>query len=156
MGGVSQKTPCLFGSWLNHCCVGQGIRSLAPPFIRHSPDSRFVGADPPSLRSSRQQDFLAADWVTAKKQSRWPRGARTRGIALIKAHLCRRRLLPLSRLPGHAGAGGGRRPEPGNQRQDVGEHLPRHSNLSQLKGDVASVADGLYANLDQLLAQAGQ
>jgi hypothetical protein len=37
-----------------------------------------------------------------------PRRAETRGLAFIKAHLCRRRLSYLTRSPGHAGAGGAR------------------------------------------------
>ena len=36
------------------------------------------------------------------------------------------------------------------------EHLPRHGDLSHLKRDVAAVAYYLGADLDQLLAQAGQ
>jgi hypothetical protein len=50
----------------------------------------------------------------------------------------------------------GRCPQPGNQRQDVGEHLLRHRDLGHLKSNVAAVADDLRADLDQLLAQAGQ
>jgi hypothetical protein len=36
------------------------------------------------------------------------------------------------------------------------EHLPRHRDLGHLEGHVPTVADGLGADLDQLLAQAGQ
>jgi hypothetical protein len=50
----------------------------------------------------------------------------------------------------------GRRPQPGDQRQDFREHLPRYRDLGHLEGDVAPVADDLGADLDQLLAQAGQ
>jgi hypothetical protein len=50
----------------------------------------------------------------------------------------------------------GRRPESGDQRQDFGEHLPRHRDLGHLKRNVAAVADDLGADLDQLLPQAGQ
>ena len=49
----------------------------------------------------------------------------------------------------------GRRPQPGDQRQDVGEQLPRHRHLRHVEGDVAAVADDLGTDLDQLLAQAG-
>ena len=51
---------------------------------------------------------------------------------------------------------GGQRPQPGDQRQDVGEHLPRDRDLGHLERDVAPVADDLRADLDELLAQAGQ
>src|SRR6266700_2752077 len=103
------------GSYYNHeTNKGGGLLELiqfegrAVPLNRHSPDSESVGRDPPSLRAPRQQNSLAADWVTAKKQSGWPRGARTRCVAFIKAHLCCRRLPHLSRFPDHAGAGGAR------------------------------------------------
>src|SRR6516162_3668227 len=49
-----------------------------------------------------------------------------------------------------------RRPQPGDQRQDFPEHLLWHRDLGHLEGDVAAVADHLGADLDQLLAQAGQ
>ena len=52
--------------------------------------------------------------------------------------------------------GRGRRPQPGDQRQDVDEHLSRHRDLGQLKGHVVPVARDLRANLDELLAEAGQ
>jgi len=55
--------------------------------------------------------------------------------ALVSAPSCRR----------------GRRPQPGDQRQHVDEHLQRHRNLGHLKGDVATVADDLGADLDQLM-----
>ena len=44
----------------------------------------------------------------------------------------------------------------GDQRQDVSEHLSRHRDLGQLERDVAPVADKLGADLDQLVAPAGQ
>jgi len=50
----------------------------------------------------------------------------------------------------------GWRPQPGDQGQDFGEHLSRHRDLGQLDGHVAAVAHHLCADLDQLLAQAGQ
>ena len=46
--------------------------------------------------------------VTAKSFGFLPRRAETRGLAFIKAHLCRRRLSHLTRSPGHAAAGGAR------------------------------------------------
>jgi hypothetical protein len=49
----------------------------------------------------------------------------------------------------------GRCPQPGDQRQDLGEHLSRHRDLGHLERDLARVADDLGADLDQLLAQAG-
>jgi hypothetical protein len=48
------------------------------------------------------------------------------------------------------------RPQSGDQRQDVREHLSRYRDLGQPEGDVAAMADDLGADLDQLLAQAGQ
>src|SRR5262244_1792037 len=42
-----------------------------------------------------------------------------------------------------------RRPQPGNQRQDVREHQSRYRDLGHLEGDVAAVADDLRADLDQ-------
>ena len=47
-------------------------------------------------------------------------------------------------------------PQPGDQRQDVGERLPRVCDFGHLERDLAAVADDLRADLDQLLAQAGQ
>jgi hypothetical protein len=47
-------------------------------------------------------------------------------------------------------------PEPGDQRQDVGEHLSRHRHLCLWERDVTIVANDLRADLDQLLAQADQ
>jgi hypothetical protein len=47
-------------------------------------------------------------------------------------------------------------PQPGDQQQDVAEHLSRHRDLSQLKRDIAPVVDDLRADLDQLLLEAGQ
>jgi hypothetical protein len=38
----------------------------------------------------------------------------------------------------------------GDQRQDIGEHLPRHRDLGHLKGHVAAAARHLRADLDQL------
>ena len=37
----------------------------------------------------------------------------------------------------------GRRPQPGDEHQDILEHLPRHRDVGQLEGDVAAVADDL-------------
>jgi hypothetical protein len=42
-----------------------------------------------------------------------------------------------------------RYPQPGDLRQDVGEHLPRHRDLGHLEGDVAPVGNDLRADLDQ-------
>ena len=50
----------------------------------------------------------------------------------------------------------GRRPEPGDQRQDVREHLARHGDFGHLERDVAPVAHNLGADLDQVLPQTGQ
>ena len=65
---------------------------------------------------------------------------------------------PLSPLAAFAAAAlscrRGRCPQPGDQRQDVGEHLSRHRDFGQLECDVAAMADDLRADLDQLLLRA--
>ena len=91
--------------------------------------------------------------LEAKSSGCPPRSAGTRCFAFIKAHLCRRCLSQRPRSPVHAGAGG---PQPGDQRQNFLEHLPRHRDLGHLECDVAAVAHDLGADLNQLLAQAGQ
>ena len=50
----------------------------------------------------------------------------------------------------------GRRPQFGDQPQDLCKQHPRHGNLGHLEGDIAAVADDLRPDLDQLLLQAGQ
>src|SRR6266851_1794004 len=93
--------------------------------------------------------------LAAKSSSCSPRCAEPRCFALIEAYLCRRH--PLSHLPrSPRSCGCGRRPEPGDQQQDFLEHLPRHRDLGHLEDGIAPVADDLGADLDQLLAQAGQ
>jgi len=54
----------------------------------------------------------------------------------------------LTRSPGHAGAGS--RPQPGDQRQDFLEHLPRTATSASGRSR-SGVADDLGADLDQLL-----
>lgn len=49
-----------------------------------------------------------------------------------------------------------RRPQFGNEPQDVGEEVSRDRDLGHLEGDIAAVADDLRADLDQLLLQARQ
>ena len=44
----------------------------------------------------------------------------------------------------------------GNQPQDISEQSFRVGHLSHLEGDIATVANDLGTNLDQLLLQAGQ
>ena len=51
---------------------------------------------------------------------------------------------------------GRRRPQFGNEPQDVGEEVSRDRDLGHLEGDIAAVADDLRADLDQLLLQARQ
>jgi hypothetical protein len=46
--------------------------------------------------------------------------------------------------------------QPGDQHQDIGEHLPWRRDLGHLERELAAVADDLGADLDELLAQAGQ
>ncbi len=43
-----------------------------------------------------------------------------------------------------------------DQAQDFPEQLPRHRNLRQLESDIATVADDLGANLDELVAERSQ
>src|SRR6516162_6734307 len=79
-------------------------------------------------------------------------------MAKRAALLAPRHAFSLCRLP-HSPAPScrrGRCPQPGNQRQDVGEHLSRHRDFGHLEDHVASVAHYPRADLDQLLAQAGQ
>jgi hypothetical protein len=47
----------------------------------------------------------------------------------------------------------GRCPQPGDQRQDVGEHLPRHGDLRHLERDVAAVADDFRADHGQVAGE---
>ena len=46
--------------------------------------------------------------------------------------------------------------QPRDELQNILEHLPRHCDLGHLKCDVTAMAHDLGADLDQLLAQAGQ
>ena len=50
----------------------------------------------------------------------------------------------------------GSRPQPVNQAQDLGEQGPRDGNLGHLERDVATVADHLGTDLDELVAERGQ
>ena len=50
----------------------------------------------------------------------------------------------------------GRRSEPIDSAEDVGEQVTRDSDLGHLEDDVATVADDLRAYLDELFAQRGQ
>ena len=60
------------------------------------------------IEERRNGNSIAADPLTAKMAEAGPRSAGTRCFALIKAHLCRRRLPHLTRSPVHAGASGAR------------------------------------------------
>jgi hypothetical protein len=73
-------------------------------------------------------------------------------FARIKALLCRRRSSHMTSRPFTLAWAG----RASDQRQDFRKHLPRHRDLGQLEADVAAVADDLGADLDQLLARAGQ
>ena len=65
---------------------------------------------------------------------------------------------PLSPLAAFAAAAlscrRGRWPQPGDQRQDVGEHLSRHRDLGHLECDVSAVTDDLRTDFNQLLSPA--
>jgi hypothetical protein len=49
-----------------------------------------------------------------------------------------------------------RRPQFGDQSQNLGEQYSWHGDLGHLEGDIATVVNNLRANVDQLLLQAGQ
>ena len=49
-----------------------------------------------------------------------------------------------------------RRPQFGDQWQNLGEQHSWHGDLGHLEGDIATVVNDLRANLDEFLAQAGQ
>jgi hypothetical protein len=55
---------------------------------------------------------------------------------------------PYHRTPAPLHAGCGRRPQPGDHRQNFCKHLPRHRDLGHLERHVAAVADDLRAHLD--------
>ena len=50
----------------------------------------------------------------------------------------------------------GRRSEPIDPAEDVGEQVTRDGDLGHLEDDVATMADDLRADLDELFAQRGQ
>ncbi len=50
----------------------------------------------------------------------------------------------------------GSRPQPVNPAQDLGEQAPGYGNLGQLERDIATVADYLRSDLDQLLSKRRQ
>src|SRR6266849_6239819 len=77
-------------------------------FRRHSPDSRPIRPDPPSLEVPPQPNSIATASVRGQTAGVPVRESRTRRFSVIKAHLCRRRPSRLTRFPVHAGAGGGR------------------------------------------------
>jgi hypothetical protein len=132
---------------------------------RYSPDQTWVRTDVPTIpggwlpgspfrgvsttvnRASGPQQSVESSRPTA------PRGKRA---DLLQQGAPPPPLSPVANLTTRLSCRRGWRPEPGDQRQDVGEHLSRHRDLGQLESDVATVAEDLGADLDQLLAQAGQ
>ena len=78
----------------------------------------------------------------------------TRGFPFIKAHSSSHLSAPLPSWP--LACWRRRRPQSGDQPQDVVEHLSRHRDLGHLEHDVATVADHLSADLDQLIPQTRQ
>ena len=48
------------------------------------------------------------------------------------------------------------RSQPIDEAEDFSKQLPRHRNLGQLESDIATMADDLGTDLDQLLPQRGQ
>src|SRR5271170_7195756 len=121
---------------------------------RHSPDSGLLGVIFRLIDAPTQPNSIAAEPLAAKMAS--SSGSRHRN-SLLCLHLG-------APLPSWSVASDpilrscwrGRRPQPGDQRQDLGEHLSRHRDLGHLESHVAPVADHLGSDLDQLLAQAGQ
>ena len=114
--------------------AGAGIGPLASPGNEKSSSSRAEGD--------------RSRWMTAAIRQARP-------FACIKAHLFYRNS-PVASDPALRLRRRGWRPQQGDQRQDVGEHLSRHCHLGHMEGDVAAVANDLRADLDQLFAQAGQ
>ena len=43
--------------------------------------------------------------------------------------------------------------QPGDQHQDIGEHLPWHRDLGHLEREIAAVAGALGGDLDELLSR---
>ena len=123
-------------------------------FSRHSPDSGSLrDQDRPFGRLEQRQiahrvrgrrSKPPVDRTEALKRAALPGSRRT--SAAVVCCICRQRSSCRRR----------RCPQPGDQRQDFLEHLPRHRDLGHLEGHVAAVADDLGADLDQLLPQAGQ
>ena len=125
-------------------------RACRPTF----PGYRSCGSRSSVLGVPRQRNSIAADSLTAK-------------TARCSAPLGRNSLLYVDQgvpLPSSAVASDlisrsrwcGRCPKLGDQHQGFLEPLSRHRDLGHLKGRVAAVAHDLGADLDQLLAQAGQ
>src|SRR5713226_4396615 len=79
--------------------------------------------------------------VAPKSPGSSPLSAGSRCCAFTKAHLCCPSAVasePISRSCWR-----GWRPQPGDQGEDIREHLSRHDNLGHLEGDVPAVADDL-------------
>src|SRR5271165_3863045 len=107
----------------------------------------------PSQRGALQRNSIAADPVAAKIARRSAAPRRNSWLCLHQGAI-----LPSSSVTSDpiARSCGSRRPQPGDERQKLLEHLPRHCHLGHLEGGVAAVAHDLGTDLDQLLAQAGQ
>jgi hypothetical protein len=126
---------------------------------RHSPDSCSLRCDLRVGRAARNEIRSQPTLWQPKWQAARPRGAGTRCFAFVKAHLCRRRVWHLTRSPVHAGAGGAR-----SRAMSIrislniwrGTATSAIWKVSHLEGHIATVADDFGADLDQLLAQAGQ
>jgi hypothetical protein len=127
-------------------------RSPSEVLSRHSPDSRPVGHDPCEGSAATKFDRSRPGnsqnggpfGLAEPKPAALPSSRRT--SAAVVCRIC----------PNLWSCWYGWCPQPGNKRQDVGEHLSRHCDLGHLERDVAAVADDLGTDLDQLLAQTGQ
>src|SRR3954468_11194943 len=120
------------------------IRQIPGPFGRF-----FIPLRPAAIK------FGWRLTATAAKSPNWPFGsAGTHCLAFIKAHLSLRRRAAFP--PAGSSCWRGRRAQPSDQPQDLGEHLSRHRDLSHLESHVAPMADDLRADLDQLLLEAGE
>jgi hypothetical protein len=96
---------------------------------RHLPDSPWLWDHVLSFgRLVQRQIALLAGAKRSNRSIDWGEAGEARRFACMKAHLCRRR--PVASGLISRSCRRGRRPQPGDQRQDIGKHLPRHRSSS--------------------------
>jgi hypothetical protein len=122
--------------------VGPRYRNSAPP----------PGSDQQKqLRQMAANQYLtdhyheAPVWIVACLED-----AETRRLACMEGCF----LIARCTWPGASSCRGGRCPQPGDQRQDLGEHLSRHRNFGHLEGHVASMADNLRDSAKTVISTA--